>query len=58
MRSSIVCSLSNFPERKLKYEGAYKEAIGIVTAAHQDVIKIAAAVRRILDLYNAFMPAP
>jgi hypothetical protein len=35
-------SLSNGSERNSKYEPAYKEAMRIVIAAHQDVIKIAA----------------
>jgi hypothetical protein len=33
-------SFSEGPERKLKYEVAYKEAMRIFIAAHQDVIKI------------------
>jgi hypothetical protein len=38
-------SLSNLPERKLKYGASYKEAMGIVVAVHQDVIKIAVPTR-------------
>jgi hypothetical protein len=43
------CSLSNELEQKLKYGAAYKEAMGIFIATHQDVIRIAS---------TAFMPPP